>query len=80
MNVSSPENILSRLQRSYADRAVSGGTVVKLDTKRNPLLTEQSVEVLVLKHKTQGCRIEIPDDIWKSSVQKVHLDLKLSLS
>ena len=52
VNVSSPENILCRLQRSYADKAVSGGTVVKLDTKRNPLLTEQSVEVLILKHKT----------------------------
>ena len=43
VNVSSPGNILSRLQRSYADRAVSGGTVVKLDTKRRVLLKEHKV-------------------------------------
>ena len=43
VNASSPENILSRLQRSYADIAVSRGTVVKLNTKRRVLLKEHKV-------------------------------------
>ena len=71
VNVSSPVNILSRLQRSYADRAVSGGTVVKLDTKRRVLLKE----LKVIEDLSGGIGVKFNRDlISEASVSKTSVE------
>ena len=54
-------------RRSFAALAVSGSTVVKLES-----LADRTDSGSI---SFETLQIEVPDDIGKTSVQKVHLDL-----